>query len=49
MGWQDGEKSNYIHAQVKLAPIWLNVKLKINAISLSSPHPIRHGSSSSRG
>lgn len=43
------EKSNYIHTKLKLAPIWLNFKLKINAIFFSSPHPIRHGRHSAWG
>lgn len=42
-----GKKSNYIHMKLKLAPIWLNFKLKIKAIFSSSPHLIRHGSHSS--
>lgn len=47
-----GKKSNYIHTKLKLAPIWLNFKLKINAIFFLfffSPHPIRHGRYSSGG
>lgn len=33
----------YIPGKLKLVPIWLNVKLKINAIFFFLSHPTRHG------
>lgn len=47
--WWQREKIKSIPAKPKLAPIWLNVKLKINAISFFLPHPTRHGRYSCRG
>lgn len=47
--WWQREKIKYIPVKPKLAPIWLNVKLKINAIFFFLPHPTRHGRYSCRG
>lgn len=47
--WWQREKIKSIPAKPKLAPIWLNVKLKINAIFFFPPHPTRHGRYSCRG
>lgn len=44
-----GRKIKYIPVKPKRAPIWLSVKLKINAIFFFLPHPTRHGRYSCRG